>query len=378
MSWVAGAWWGGVFWLHLSYMTAATHTNNWFDKNGLEYWLSETDSEKLDGLFAEALRLKQAHLGAAVHLRGLIEFSNCCQKNCLYCGIRADNTEVARYELSDEQILAAADFAWKVRYGSLVIQSGERSDKAFTERITRLVAAIKAQSQGQLGLTLSCGEQTKEVYERWFAAGAHRYLLRIESSDPELYAGIHPQDGRHAYERRLRALYHLKEAGYQTGTGVMIGLPGQTPAHLAADLLFFRDFDVDMVGMGPYLEHADTPMYVQRDRLWPAEQRLQMTLKMIALLRLLLPDINIAATTALQVIDPYGRERAVLAGANIIMPNMTDTDVRANYQIYNHKPGIHDDAALSKSRLEANLQAKGIPIGWGQWGDSRHFAERKA
>ena len=358
-------------------MSAAKHTDIGLDRAGLEHWLSETDPQKLAALFAEALRVKRAHLGDTVHLRGLIEFSNRCQKDCLYCGIRAGNTAVARYELSDEQVLSAADFAEKAHYGSLVIQSGERNDKAFTDKIARLVAAIKTRSQGKLGITLSCGEQTKEVYQSWFAAGAHRYLLRIESSDPHLYASIHPQDGKHGYERRLQALYHLKEVGYQAGTGVMIGLPGQSPAHLAADLLFFKNFDVDMVGMGPYLEHADTPLYAHRQALLPAEMRLQMALKMVALLRLLMPDINIAATTALQVLEPDGREQAVMAGANIIMPNMTDVDVRANYQIYNHKPGIHDDALLSKSRLEAHLQAKGISIGWDQWGDSQHFVQRE-
>jgi len=191
-----------------------------------------------------------------------------------------------------------------------------------------------------------------------------------------LYATLHPADGCHSYEARLCALFDLKKAGYQTGTGVMVGLPGQTVFDLADDLLFFKDFDVDMVGMGPYLEHEDTPLYALRSLLLPQEKRLTLTLQMISLLRLMMPSINITATTALQVIDPFGRERAVLAGANIIMPNMTIPEVRQNYQIYNNKPGIQDDAEISKSHLEERLRKMGIAIAWEEWGDSLHFQKK--
>ena len=344
----------------------------------LAAWLATEDEGRIQALLSAALSQKTALLGDSVHLRGLIELSNICNKNCLYCGIRSGNARVERYDLTDEQVLEAAGFAQKARYGSLVIQSGERRSGAFTRRITALVREIKRRTNNKLGITLSCGEQPLEVYREWFEAGAHRYLLRIESSNPDVYARLHPQDGSHGYEARLEALYRLKEAGYQTGTGVMIGLPHQTEYDLADDLLFFKHFDADMVGMGPYLEHADTPFYALRDSLWPQAKRLQMTLKMIALLRLTMKDINIAATTALQVLDAYGREKAVLAGANIIMPNMTLSTVRHNYQIYNNKPGIHDDAELSKTHLEQNLDRMGIRIGWDEWGDSQHFGSRKA
>ncbi|MCL1973729.1 MAG: [FeFe] hydrogenase H-cluster radical SAM maturase HydE [Bacteroidetes bacterium] len=338
-------------------------------------WLACDDQEKVKALYAKALAQKNALLGDAVHLRGLIELSNICAKDCFYCGIRCSNTKVVRYDLSDEEVLEAADFAQKAGYGSLVIQSGERSAPTFTKRISRLVTEIKSISNNQLGITLSCGEHPLEVYQEWFAAGAHRYLLRIESSNPNLYASLHPSGTRHSYKSRLQALGAVKKAGFQTGTGVMIGLPGQTVFDLADDLLFFKELDVDMVGMGPYLEHVDTPFFTLKETLWPKDKRLAMSLKMIAILRLIMPDINIAATTALQALDPYGREKGVLAGANIIMPNMTMAKVRQNYRIYDLKPGLEEDAELSKSHLEENLAAMGIRIARNEWGDSLHFGK---
>ncbi len=327
----------------------------------------------MSALFAQARAVKENTIGNKVYLRGLIEFSNICRKNCYYCGIRCENKTVERYELGDEAVMAAVDFAWKNRYGSVVLQSGEQQSPAFTRRITGLLHKIKEYTKDEIGVTLSCGEQSAETYKEWFAAGAHRYLLRIETSDRNLYYNLHPNDANHAFETRLNAIKTLQECGFQTGTGVMIGVPFQTVEQLADDLLFFKAMDVDMVGMGPYLEHKDTPLYQYRHLLLPPEQRLALSLKMVAVLRLLMPDINIAATTALQVLHPEGRELAVLAGANIIMPNMTLTEVRQNYQIYENKPGIHDDAALSKSKLEATLHKAGIEIGYGEWGDSKHF-----
>jgi biotin synthase len=204
-------------------------------------------------------------------------------------------------------------------------------------------------------------------------AGAHRYLLRIETSNRELYYKLHPGDDRHSFDTRLSAILQLRAEGYQVGTGVMIGLPFQTIEHLAGDLLFFQSLDIDMVGMGPYLEHSQTPLYQYHHLLLPSEKRLELTLKMVAVQRFLMPDLNIAATTALQVLHPEGREMAVLAGANIIMPNMTLPEHRPDYLIYEHKPGVDDDAGISKSKLEQTLHNAGITIGYGEWGDSRHF-----
>ena len=335
--------------------------------------LSLSDPASLASLYAEANTLKTAAIGNKVYLRGLIECSNRCSKNCYYCGIRRDNHAVNRYELSDEEILAAVDFAWKNRYGSVVLQSGEQQSARFTMYISRLLHKIKEYTNNEVGITLSCGEQTAKTYKEWLIAGAHRYLLRIETSNKEFYYKLHPYDAKHSFDARLSAIRQLRIAGYQVGTGVMIGLPFQTVEHLADDLLFFQSLDMDMIGMGPYIEHSQTPLYQHRHLLPLPEKRLELTLKMIATLRLLMPDINIAATTALQTLHTEGREMAVLAGANIIMPNMTLPKFRPDYLIYEHKPGIDDDAAISKTKLEENLHHAGIAIGYGEWGDSLHF-----
>jgi len=335
--------------------------------------LSLSEPVSLKNLYAEANAVKTSTIGNKVYLRGLIEFSNVCGKNCYYCGIRLENQALKRYELSDEEVLAAVDFAWKNRYGSVVLQSGEQQSVRFTSRITRLLHEIKTFTNNEMGITLSCGEQAAAIYREWFIAGAHRYLLRIETSNRELFYKLHPNDDKHSFDARLDAIGWLRAEGYQVGTGVMIGLPFQTVEHLADDLLFFQSMNVDMVGMGPYLEHSQTPLYQHRRHLLPPEKRLELSLKMVATLRLLMPDINIAATTALQVLHPEGREMVVLAGANIIMPNMTLPEHRPDYLIYEHKPGINDDAAVSKSKLERYLRDAGITIGYGEWGDSRHF-----
>ncbi|MFA6770454.1 MAG: [FeFe] hydrogenase H-cluster radical SAM maturase HydE [Bacteroidales bacterium] len=332
-------------------------------------FLDEKDPIKVKNLLTKAYNIKVKNIGSRVFLRGIIELSNICSKNCYYCGLRQSNHNVERYELSQEQVLEAAMFAWKAKYGSLVLQAGERTGVGYTAKITELVRKIKDLSNGELGITLSLGEQSKEIYQEWFDAGAHRYLLRIESSNPDLYNKIHPKNSHHSWEKRVKALYNLKDVGYQTGTGVMIGLPFQTSKDLADDLLFMKEIGIHMVGMGPYLRHSETPLGKMSDE----NQGLELTLKMVALLRILMPKINIAATTAMQVIDPEGREKAVLSGANIIMPNMTVSEVRQNYQIYENKPGIEDDAAISKSKLEENLKKNNIEIGWSEWGDSLAF-----
>jgi len=335
--------------------------------------LSLSEPASLAALYAEADSVKVSSIGNKVHLRGLIELSNICGKNCYYCGIRRENQAINRYELTDEEVLTAVDFAWKNRYGSVVLQSGERQSAQFTRRIVRLLHEIKVYTNNEIGITLSCGEQSAATFREWFNAGAHRYLLRIETSNKELYYRLHPNDDKHSFDTRLAAIRCLRDEGFQVGTGVMIGLPFQTDEHLADDLLFFQTMNIDMAGMGPYLEHSQTPLYQYRHLLLPPEKRLALSLKMVATLRLLMPDINIAAATALQVLHPEGREMAVLAGANIIMPNMTLPEFRPDYQIYEHKPGVSDDAALSKSKLEQNLHRAGISIGYNEWGDSRHF-----
>lgn len=338
--------------------------------------LLESTGDDKQLLFKRATRVKLKEIGNVVHFRGLVEFSNICGKDCYYCGIRKSNKDVHRYNVSDQQILDAARFAHKNNYGSLVLQAGELESEAFTQRIEKLLKEIKKLSVGQLGITLSLGEQEREVYERWFDAGAHRYLLRIETSNPELYKLYHPKNRLHDYARRLTCLKTLRKIGYQTGTGVMIGLPFQTISDLADDLLFMKHFDIDMVGMGPFIEHQHTPLYRFRAELLPIEERFDLALKMIAVLRILMKDINIAAATALQAIDPLGREKAIKIGANIIMPNITPGKFRNDYALYENKPCIDEEPEECLSCLDVRIQLADGEIGYGEWGDSKHYQNR--
>lgn len=338
--------------------------------------LLDSEGEDKQLLFNKATEVKLNELGNKVYFRGLVELSNICGKDCYYCGIRKSNRKAHRYNVTDEQILEAAHFAHINHYGSFVMQAGELESPAFTLRIENLLKEIKKLSDGKLGITLSLGEQTSEVYERWFEAGAHRYLLRIESSNPKLYRKYHPEDSLHDFQRRLECLKSLQSIGYQTGTGVMIGLPFQNTGHMADDLLFMRNFDVDMVGMGPYIEHADTPLYQFRDQLIPIKDRFDLALKMVATLRILMKDINIAAATALQAIDPLGREKAVKVGANIIMPNITPGKYRNDYALYENKPCVDEEPEECKNCLDVRIQLADGEIGYGEWGDSKHFQIR--
>lgn len=336
----------------------------------------EGDNRSL--LLKKAKQVKEENVGKKVYFRGLIEFSNICSKDCLYCGIRKSNKNVQRYNATDDEILSACRFAWENRFGSVVLQSGERDSPAFVNRVDGLLKKIKQLSHNELGITLSCGEQSRETYLRWFESGAHRYLLRIEASNPELYHKIHPENRKHSFGRRLEALQFLRETGYQVGTGVMIGLPFQTVDDLAGDLLFFKKTDIDMCGMGPYIEHEHTPLYRFRHLLKTKQERFDLALNMIAVLRLLMPDINIAAATALQAIDPGGREKALAVGANVIMPNLTPCEYRKEYLLYEDKPCLDEDAELCRNCLEARIELAGSEIGYNEWGDSKHFSKRKS
>lgn len=338
--------------------------------------LLKASGEQEKALFKRSHEIKLEHIGNKVYFRGLVEFSNICKKDCLYCGIRASNKEVNRYDIADDQILKAAKFAYEHKYGSVVLQAGERSDPAFVDRISQLLRDIKKISNNELGITISIGEQNHETYQKWFDAGAHRYLLRIESSNAELYNKIHPNNEEHSHATRLKCLKSLQDIGYQTGTGVMIGLPFQTYEDLANDLLFMKKFDIDMVGMGPFIEHDQTPLYQYKDQLMSLNERFRLTLRMIAVLRIMMKDINIAAATALQAIDPLGREKALKIGANIIMPNITPTQERVNYLLYQNKPCIDEGADDCTNCMEARINMADGEIGYGQWGDSLHYKSR--
>ena len=335
--------------------------------------LLQLKGEERTALLKRAQKTREETVGKKVFFRGLVEFSNICSKDCLYCGIRKSNNKVVRYNATDDEILTACRFAWENRFGSVVLQSGEIVSPAFTNRVENLLKKIKKFSNNELGITLSCGEQTRETYRRWFESGAHRYLLRIEASNPELYYKVHPNTKKHSFEKRLEALHSLRESGYQVGTGVMIGMPFQTFEDLADDLLFLKEMDIDMCGMGPYIEHEHTPLYQFRHLLKTKKERFDLALNMIAVLRLMMPDINIAAATALQAIDPAGREKALAVGANIIMPNLTPCDYRKEYLLYDNKPCLDEDAELCRNCLEARIELAGCEIGYGEWGDSKHF-----
>lgn len=327
-------------------------------------------------LLKSSAKVKKEYVDNITYFRGLIEISNNCMKNCLYCGIRKDNKFTKRYFLSDDEILDAVKYAYQNNYASIVLQSGENTSKNFTDRIANLLLKIQKETDNKLGITLSLGEQSYETYKLWRECGAKRYLLRIESSNPDLYYKIHPFDINHNFENRVQCLRHLKELDYQVGTGVMIGLPFQTATDLANDLLFMKKIDIDMCGMGPYIEHQETPLYEFKDTLLPQQERFDLTLNMIAILRLMMKDINIAATTAMQSIDKLGREKAIMVGANVIMPNVTPGRYRDDYDLYENKPCTDEDAADCLNCVEARIAIAGDKPGLGVHGDSLHYRNR--
>lgn len=336
-------------------------------------FLLQTSGEEEKKLFKQAAAVKRANIGNVVHLRGLIEMSNVCDKDCLYCGIRNSNKKTKRYSIADEEVLSAIKFAHVHRYGSVAIQTGELSNAAFVDKIDRIILQSKKLTNGEIGITLSCGEQTEDTYRRWFTSGAHRYLLRIESSNQELYEKIHPHNSLHSFGARMQALSALKSIGYQVGTGVMVGLPFQTIEHLADDLMFMKNIDIAMCGLGPYIEHKDTPLYAFRNNLLPLDERFKLTLRMLAVLRIMMPNINIAATTALQTIDKMGREKAIQIAANILMPNITPGKYRDSYALYQNKPCTDENADDCKNCIDIRVHMVDHEVGYNEWGDSKHF-----
>jgi len=336
--------------------------------------LSLKKKDEIEALYKRAYEVKKQYVGTKVYLRGLIELSNICTRNCYYCGIRKDNHLLERYYIDKEEVLKEAKWCFEQHYGSLTIQAGERSDKSWIDYIEELIKEIKTLTDGKMGITLSLGEQSEETYRRWFEAGAHRYLLRIETSNPELYKSLHPAE--HSFENRLECIRNLKKIGYQVGSGVMIGLPNQTVEDLADDILFFYDEDIDMIGMGPFIPHHQTPMAYLLATFHP-EEALEQALKMIAATRIALKDVNIASTTALQALHPKGRELGLLAGANVLMPNITDTRFREGYQLYEGKPGLNENALAIRKALEESIYSIGESIGYDEWGDSPHFKNKK-
>lgn len=329
---------------------------------------------RAEALRQESQKIKEKNVGKNVYLRGLIEYSNYCAKNCYYCGIRRDNSDVKRYIVSEEEVLNAMAFAHKEGFGSVVLQGGEIKDKDFVLKIEKLLKQAMTMSGGQLGITLSFGEQDKDTLKRWREAGARRYLLRVETSNEALYKRLHPSD--HSFKDRIKTLDYLKETDYQVGSGVMIGLPWQSPLDMANDLYFFKQREIDMVGMGPYIEHRFTPLYEQRKNIPSLEERYEYSLNMLALLRLLMPTINIASTTAMASLNPKGREEALRIAANVIMPNITPYKYRENYFLYENKLCICESEQDSKEHIEETIRNAQCEVAYFKSGDSKHYFNR--
>ena len=300
-------------------------------------------------LFDTADKVRKQYVGDEVHLRGLIEFSNICRCNCFYCGLRKDNTAVQRYRMTLEEILLLAQKAKDFGYKTVVLQSGE--DAYFdTDKMCRIIQEIK---ELDLALTLSIGEKSYEEYKAYKDAGADRYLLRIETTDRELYKKLHPSM---SFENRVRCLNDLKTLGFEVGTGCLVGLPHQSDESLARDILFFKNIDADMIGLGPFIPSPQTPLQNENGGT------LIKALKVMALTRLLLPDINIPATTAMETLQENGRMLALKSGANVVMPNVTDEECKQKYTIYPGKAGLNNTAQEYRNSIVKKIEAIGRTI----------------
>jgi len=325
----------------------------------------------------KAQEIRNKALGPHVYFRGLIELSNICSNDCYYCGIRKSNHHVQRYSLDIDTVLRTAKHAYGLGFRSLVIQSGERQDPSFIDSLCNLLSLLKTHMP-DIHITLSSGEQTKDDYQRLKNAGADRYLLRIETTNEELYKTYHPESM--SLKKRKQCLQFLRDCDYQVGTGVLIGLPGQTPTDLAADLLFMQQEDIDMVGMGPYVHHAQTPLGICHPELARPDanaHRLMLTYNMISLLRILMPTINIASTTALSALDPLGQRMGLLAGANVLMPQTTPPNYRSDYQLYEGKPNLEIATEESLTHMQDMIKELGLITKLSETGDPKHYYERR-
>jgi biotin synthase len=347
------------------------------DHDTLVGWLREPDPVALERLWQRADVVRAEHVGDAVHLRGLIEVSNHCVRYCLYCGIRACSPGITRYRMTADEILACAREARRLGYGTVVLQSGEDPEltREFVEDVVR---AIKVETG--LAVTLSVGERSDGDLMAWKQAGADRFLLRFETSDPDLYRRIHPSLPG-TLSDRVAQLLRMREMGYEIGSGVMVGVPGQTYDILARDIELFRDLDIDMIGIGPFLPSPRTPLGGEAaarlcapdgDQVANSES---MTLKAVALTRLVCPEANLPSTTALATIDPAtGRELGLVRGANIVMPNVTPPAYRVLYEIYPGKACIHETAQACRGCLEGRIRSIGRVVGSGPGGRRRSAA----
>lgn len=307
------------------------------------------EKEKEDSVHSSPLtraadEVRRTHVGDEVHLRGLIEFSSYCKQNCLYCGLRRDNKNAVRYRLTKEQIVGFARNARDYGYKTVVLQSGE--DPYFTaDRMKEIISEVK---KFDLAITLSIGEKTYEEYQAYKEAGADRYLIRIETTDKNLYSKLDPDMD---WQNRLTCLEQLKGLGFEVGTGCLVGLPEQTLESLADDILFFKKINADMIGIGPFIPSANTPLKDAQGGSF------ELALRVMAITRLLLPDINIPATTAMETLNPQGRLIALQSGANVVMPNVTEGDYRKYYEIYPGKICINDTPAKCRGCITGKISS---------------------
>jgi biotin synthase len=321
-------------------------------KEELLFLLEDTSEEVQEYLSEQARKVSGRTFSNKVYLRGLIEFSNYCKNDCLYCGIRRSNRCVERYRLSEEQILSCCETGHALGFRTFVLQGGE--DLFYTdEMLVELIGKIKKRFP-DCALTLSIGEKKRESYEAYFKAGADRYLLRHETADEEHYAKLHPQEMSLA--NRKRCLYDLKEIGYQVGCGIMVGSPYQTLEHIVEDLYFMKELKPHMIGIGPFISHKDTPFADFENG------SVALTLKLLGILRLMFPKALLPATTALGTLDPLGREKGILAGANVLMPNLSPTNVRKKYALYDNKICTGDEAAECNRCLRGRIERIGYEV----------------
>lgn len=317
-----------------------------------ELLISERTDEAADELRRLAVETRKKHYGNSVYIRGLIEISNICKNDCLYCGIRRSNKDCERYRLTKEQILSCCDEGYALGFRTFVMQGGE--DAYFTdERLCDIVGAIKGKYP-DCAVTLSMGERSRESYERLYAAGADRYLLRHETATAEHYEKLHPSEMR--FEERMQCLRDLKDIGFQTGCGFMVGSPYQTYADIARDLKFIEEFKPQMCGIGPFIPHKATPFASF------GAGTVELTCYLLSIVRLICPTVLLPATTALGSIEEGGRERGILSGANVVMPNLSPVDNRRKYELYDNKLYSNAESAQAKAELEKRIKSIGYEV----------------
>ena len=336
----------------MKYLIDKLRSNRRLDAEEYKALLLCRDTELAAYLQELAREEALARFGNKIFIRGLIEITNRCRNNCYYCGIRKENRNITRYELAQEEILSCCHEGYRLGFRTFVLQGGE--DPALTEeRIEDIVSTIR-RSYPDCAITLSLGEKSREAYERFFQAGANRYLLRHETYDKEHYQQLHPAGM--SCEHRLQCLRDLKDIGYQTGTGIMVGSPGQTIEHLIQDILFIEQLRPEMIGIGPFLSHRDTP-FAQSP-----SGTVERTLLLLSIFRLMHPSALIPATTALATLTPDGREQGILAGANVVMPNLSPQEERKKYNLYNNKASLGAESAEGLNILQQQLEKIGYQI----------------